>query len=153
MHDYHYQHCVLRWVWEFHFCTQNITYVAEKHCTHQRFQPKSFPRTHICDSNPSNRHTKISRGSGCAVAFLFRGVMFRIKSFWPACLHGRAAAFYDETDTRVNMWIAKKTLPLICGPFSTHCSKRGKISLQPLATTVTKAADCWCIIHSHCTII
>lgn len=98
--------------------------------------------------------TQKSRGSGCAVCtFLFRGVMFRIKSFLPACPHGRAAAFYDETDTKVNLWIGKKTLPLICGPFSTHCSKRGKISLQPLATTVTKAADCWCIIHSHCTII
>lgn len=61
--------------------------------------------------------------------------------------------FYDETDIKLNMWIAKKTLPLICGPFSTHCSKSGKISLEPLATPVTKAADCWCIIHSHCTII
>lgn len=51
------------------------------------------------------------------------------------------------------MWMAKKTPALICGPYSTHCSKRGKISLEAQATTVTKAADCWCIIHSHCTVI
>lgn len=37
------------WVWEFNFCTQNIKYVAEKHWTHQWFQPKSFLRMHVCD--------------------------------------------------------------------------------------------------------
>lgn len=114
-------------------------------------QSLSRGRTAATQTPPTD--TRKSRGSGCAVAFLFRGVMFRIKSFLPACLHGRAAAFHDETDTKVNLWIGKKTPPLTGGPFSTHCSKRGKISLQPLATPVTKAADCWCIIHSHCTII
>lgn len=135
------------WVWEFNFCTQNIKYVAEKHWTHQWFQPKSSLRMHACDSNPSNGPTNQTlRQEAAVMAQCSQSNHF-------ACLHGRAAAFYDKTDTKVNMWIGKKTLPLIRGPFSTHCSKRGKISLQPLATTVTKAADCWCIIHSHCTII
>lgn len=126
----------------------------ERSTAHTSDFNQSLSRGRISATQIPPTDTQKSRGSGYAVCtFLFRGVMFRIKSFLPACLHGRAAAFYDETDTKVNLRIAKKTLPLICGPFSTHCSKRGKISLQPLATTVTKAADCWCIIHSHCTII